>query len=339
MTSKLQAPRSEGEPSPSNPSEAACLGPCLSTSQINSQVALDVKNLGAMQLNSETAKMKLEDIDENCQTASANSELLLPVVPGQVCSSSLHIEQGWNSGHSLTMSAPLSNSKSTAASGPSLDDESGVDKTTAAHSQDISAMNDISLGAQQIQSATGEWKIEDIEQGWQSENVNTKLYDSRKKCEQAVPEVEIVPAADVVVPVEESTGQDRLTASCTATNTKDAGQEAAQEVENMPAADAVESVDTPNKSEAQSRTSTGQDRMTAAFTATNTKEAGQRKPSKTPLTKASAPRLTTPLRNTSESVNRRGGRDVEAGAPSSASLRRVAANVSLFGTGNNTNKQ
>ena len=339
MTSKLQAPRSEGEPSPSNPSEAACLGPCLSTSQINSQVALDVKNLGAMQLNSETAKMKLEDIDENCQTASANSELLLLVVPGQVCSSSLHIEQGWNSGHSLTMSAPLSNSKSTAASGPSLDDESGVDKTTAAHSQDISAMTDISLGAQQIQSATGEWKIEDIEQGWQSENVNTKLYDSRKKCEQAVPEVEIVPAADVVLPVEESTGQDRMTASCTATNTKDAGQEAAQEVENMPAADAVESVDTPNKSEAQSRTSTGQDRMTTAFTATNTKEAGQRKPSKTPLTKASAPRLTTPLRNTSESVNRRGGRDVEAGAPSSASLRRVAANVSLFGTGNNTNKQ
>ena len=142
MTSKVQAPRSEDEVTPSNPSEAACLEPSLSTSQINSQVALDAKNLGVMQPTSETAEWKLEDIDGNCQTANANTEPVLSVFPGQVCSPSLDTDQGLHSEHSLTMSVPSSNCKPTAATAPSLEDESGVNKTTASRSQDISEMDD-----------------------------------------------------------------------------------------------------------------------------------------------------------------------------------------------------
>ena len=268
MTSNVQAPRSEGEATPSNPSEAACLEPSLSTSQINSQVALDAKNLWVMQPTSETAEWKLEDIDGDCQTANANTEPFLSVFPGQVCSPSLDTDQGLHSEHSLTMSVPSSNCKPTAATAPSLEDESGVNKTTASRSQDISEMDDC------LRSIS-------------------------------LPEVENVPAVDIVEPLDARTHPapiDPASKHCAPTE---------------PA---------PNKSEAQSRTSTGEDRMTAAFTATNTKDAGQRKPSGIPLTKAAGPRLTTPLRSTSGSVNRRGGRGVEAGAPSSASLRRVSAN-------------
>ena len=369
VQTKVQAPRSEGEVAPSNPSEAACLGsgPSLSTSQINSQVTLDDKNLGVMQPTSETAEWKLEDIHGNCQTANDHTVPLLSVFPGQVCSPSLDIDQDWHSEHSLTMSVPSSNGKSTVATAPSLKDESGVNKTTADHSQDMSEMDDwlrnISLeqyagaikeygydslealdsaleadleemsndpavnmnkhhrrllmdqwklrtqtslrGAGQPQSAKGEWIVEDYDQGWISESVSTDLNDSGKKCEHYAPEVENMPVADMVAPVD--------------ARTHPAPVDPAPKY-RAPTDPAL------NKSEAQSRTSTGEGRMTAAFTATNTKVAGQRKPSGIPLTKAAAPRLTTPLRSTSGSVNRRGGRGVEAAPPSSASLRRMSAN-------------
>ena len=285
MTSKLQAPRSEGEPTRSTPSdlrfrhvqssmleetvrkdepEAACPGLSLSTNQTHSQIARDVKNLEEGQLR--RGEWKLEDIDENRQAASANTR----------CSPSLDIQQDWHSEHSLTMLAPSSNCKSTTATATSLDDESGVNKMTG------SAMDGWlrTISLEQYAGAMKEYGYDSLEALDSASEADLEEMSKDPAVNMKKPHRRLLMDQWKIRTQTSLRGTGRLQSATGEWKVEDI-----EEVKNLPAADVVEPVDAPNKSEAQSRTSMGVDCMTDAFTATNTKDAGHCKPSGTSLTK------------------------------------------------------